>query len=294
MKDSVQFELLVADIQKELSPKATVKHNVKLQGHKSNKKRQIDVLLEEHVGQYKIRIAIECKNHHRPLDLKVVDGFVGLLDDVNIEKGVLVASNGFTKSAKTRADERGIVVYSPIDTDTHKWQSKLTIPTLCDFRSAAIAICFTSTAPMAFQLPVDFQETVAVFDESGNKLGYPFSMALSRWNDGVYSIEPGAYDHLPICDHDKIFIDNGYGQQMPVSLTANLTVKSEVYFGNLPITKIKGFRDEQTGAIITNAFTMGGLKPEEVEQKWKLLRNNEEPPTRPLFKITGLVGYHIE
>ena len=293
MKDSEQLEQLVANIQNELSPNATITHNVKLQGHKSGRERQIDVLLEDRIGQYHIRIAIECKDYKRPADVKAVESFLGLLDDIKVNKGVLVSPKGFTKAAKTRANERDIDLYSPIDTDPHKWQSKLTIPILCDFRSAAIAIRIETTAPIPFRLPVDFQETLAVFDERENELGYPIGMALSRWNNGAYPIEPGEHDRLPICNHTKIFVDNGYSQKMPVSLTACLNVESKIYFGSLPIARIKGFRDEQTDAIITNAFTTGELKPEEVEQKWKLLSDNEEALAKPVLKITGLVGYYV-
>jgi hypothetical protein len=49
------LEILVAKIQRQLAPEATVQHNVALVGRKSKIKRQIDVLVEQMVGQYRMR-----------------------------------------------------------------------------------------------------------------------------------------------------------------------------------------------------------------------------------------------
>ena len=95
-KSSVQLEQLVQKIQKQLAPQAEVLHNVKLPGRSSNEDRQIDVLVREKVGQYDINIIIECKDHKRPIDVKGVEEFAGLLNDVGAQKGVLVCPKGFS------------------------------------------------------------------------------------------------------------------------------------------------------------------------------------------------------
>jgi Restriction endonuclease len=135
--DSRELELLVAKIQKQLAPNAEVLHNVRLDGRLSRTKRQIDVLVRERIGQYEIQIIIDCKDHNRPVDVKGVEEFDGLFRDVGAQKGVLVCPNGFTETAKVRAEGLQIDLYSPFDTDAHKWQIRATIPALCDFRSAA-------------------------------------------------------------------------------------------------------------------------------------------------------------
>ena len=61
-RDSVELELLVQKIQKQLAPKSEVLHNIKLMGRRSKTKRQIDVLVREQVGQYEINIIIDCKD----------------------------------------------------------------------------------------------------------------------------------------------------------------------------------------------------------------------------------------
>jgi hypothetical protein len=65
-----------------LAPDAEVLHDVKLDGRFSNTKRQIDVLVRQRVGQYEMLIVIDCKDYARPLDVKAVEEFHGLCDDV--------------------------------------------------------------------------------------------------------------------------------------------------------------------------------------------------------------------
>src|SRR4051812_11704960 len=84
-----QLELLVAAIHRQLAPDATVTHNAKLPGLLSETTRQVDVLVEQKIGQYSMRIAIDCKDYGVPVDVKGVEEFDGLVKDI----GAQVASS---------------------------------------------------------------------------------------------------------------------------------------------------------------------------------------------------------
>jgi Restriction endonuclease len=118
-------------------------------GRRTQRLRQIDVLVKDKVAQFNINIIIDCKDYKHPVDVKGVEEFYGLLDDVGAQKGVLVCPKGFTDTAKVRAEGLQIDLYSPVDTEPHKWQVKVAIPALCDFRSAAISFGITFSVPTA-------------------------------------------------------------------------------------------------------------------------------------------------
>lgn len=63
-KDDADYKLekLVAKIQQDLAPHSKVTHNVRITG-KSGAQRQIDVLVEDKVGQYDVRIVLDCKDY---------------------------------------------------------------------------------------------------------------------------------------------------------------------------------------------------------------------------------------
>lgn len=81
-------------------PNATITHDVKLTGKLSKIERQIDVLIEESICGYKVRFAIECKDWNKPLDIGDVEQFVGKLNDIGVDKGIMVSRSGYSKAAK--------------------------------------------------------------------------------------------------------------------------------------------------------------------------------------------------
>jgi hypothetical protein len=290
-KDSSELEILVAKIQQQLAPGAEVHHDVRLPGKKSKRDRQIDVLVRQMIGQYEMLIVLDCKDHARPVDVIGVEAFHELLDDVGAHKGALVCPTGFTKAAKERATGYGVDLYSPVDTDPHKWQVMVAVPMLCDFRTAQIAFEIQAPAPKPFSMPYDFFNALMAFDsESKRELGIPMLVAMARWINGEFPTEPGEHEHLPLYGTPTVMVDNGYNDLVPVEIFVHLLVQQRLFFGALPIKRISGFKDELSGHLIANAFTTGIINPAEVETTWIQLRSEQDAPQPPLIKLVGLVG----
>ena len=59
-------------------------------------------------------IAIECKDYKVPVNVKDVEQFVGLIKDIGANKGVMVAANGFSGTAKRVGEKKklGLVSFS--------------------------------------------------------------------------------------------------------------------------------------------------------------------------------------
>jgi len=232
--DWQKLELLVASIQQQLAPGAKITHNAKVEGRLSETTRQIDVLVEQYVGQYQVRIALDCKDYRTPVDVKAIEEFHGLMMDIGAHRGALVCPAGFTKSAKKRAKRLGLELFSPADTDPHKWQVSLALPTICDFRATRIAFGVSSNAPMPMRLPARFYD-LNVLDATGKSLGRIFDLASTRWDEGEYPTEPGEHEKVPLLPFEGTTIENGYGSQIPVELTVSLFVTRQRYFGHIPI-----------------------------------------------------------
>lgn len=285
--DWQKLELLVADIQRQLAPGAKVTHNARVPGLDSETMRQVDVLVEQSVGQYSIRIALDCKDYSTPVDVKGVEEFHGLVVDIGAHKGALVCPAGFTKAAKKRAKRLAIDLYSPADTDPHKWQVSLALPTICDFRSTRIGFGISSSAPMPLRLPERFYELPA-FDSEHKQLGKIIDLATNHWDHGDYPTEPGTHEKVPLIPGIATQIDNGYGSLIPVDLTVSLFISRQRYVGHLPIDKLHGLRDEQTGSVISNAFEFRLLDPVQIQNQWIKLRDDEQPPYPVVLEVVGL------
>jgi hypothetical protein len=105
------YENGVADVLAYLAGgSATVYRDVRLSGMRSGRKRQIDVLVRGRIfGSADVTMIVDCKRRKKPVDVKAIDSFIGMVGDVGAEVGMIVTSSGSTAAAQARAKaERGI------------------------------------------------------------------------------------------------------------------------------------------------------------------------------------------
>lgn len=76
--------------------------NFKIIG-KSGVKHQIDVLTQQTAGTLITRTAIECKYLNKKITKDVVFKLSGIINDAEIEKGIIVSKSGFTRDAIAQA-----------------------------------------------------------------------------------------------------------------------------------------------------------------------------------------------
>jgi hypothetical protein len=84
-------------------PHATVSRNVKLLGRYSKQLRQIDVLIEEDADGVKVKWIIDCKLYNRKIDVKPVESFISMVEDIGADKGILITEIGYSETALNRA-----------------------------------------------------------------------------------------------------------------------------------------------------------------------------------------------
>lgn len=88
--------------------------NVVLEG-KSGGHHEIDVLAEKSDGIISVRVAVECKAWQQRVSKDVVSKLAMVMADLGINKGIVVALNGWHQGAKLAADSFGIDLWGPDD-----------------------------------------------------------------------------------------------------------------------------------------------------------------------------------
>lgn len=292
MKDSVELEKLVARIQSQLAPNSKVEHDVDLPTIDGKRTRQIDVLVTDYIGQYEFKIIIDCKDHSKKLGVRDVGTFHDLLLDVGAHRGVLVCPKGFTSGARDRANQLKIDLYSPIDTDSHKWQVTLSAPCIIDYRSAAISIRLSASSPHPWVIPYDMNEG-EYYNEDKIPLPSLYETMFNNWFEGKYPIEAGVHERQKIYEGRTLMRVNPQMDLIqPVDLSADVYVVQRYYFGYVKIDKISGFLDHRSGGIITNAFEFL-VDHQEVEMSWEIINSEKEAPVRPLIRSIGLIAHRL-
>ena len=97
------YEAEILEIFKGEYPRAQITANVKIQGRYSKVSRQCDVLIEDYVAGNRMRILIDGKYYNKKVNVKHVEAFLGMLEDINAQKGLLITNKGYSKAAINRA-----------------------------------------------------------------------------------------------------------------------------------------------------------------------------------------------
>lgn len=105
------YEEEIFDLLKETYKDATITFDQTLKGRYSQVYRQIDVLIESYIAGKKIRLIVDGKYFNKNIDVKAVESFISMVEDVDAKQGILITSKGFSPAAINRA------YYGPTDVE---------------------------------------------------------------------------------------------------------------------------------------------------------------------------------
>jgi tetratricopeptide (TPR) repeat protein len=97
------YEIEIHEQFQDMYPSARITHNVYLLGRYSKIERQIDILVEDYVAGDRIRIIVDAKYFSENIDVKEVECFIGMMEDVAADKGLLITQKGYSPAAINRA-----------------------------------------------------------------------------------------------------------------------------------------------------------------------------------------------
>jgi len=98
-----EYQEAVAVLYEQLEGFGTVHRNVNLPDLVTGQRRQVDVMIEMTERGHSLRMLIDAKFHSTPLDVKDVEEVAALSQAVGANKTIIVAANGFTSPAETKA-----------------------------------------------------------------------------------------------------------------------------------------------------------------------------------------------
>lgn len=284
-----RFEDIAARIQRDLSPGASVTQNDRIMGRNSGVLREIDIAIRKTVGQYNLLIVIDCKDYKRPVDVKDVEEFMGLAEDVAANKAAMIGAMGFTEAAKTRAMKAGIDLHRIIDTDPHEWQMYVTMPTLVDYREfSRFSLRVSSTSP-GFSVEYQDFRFMPIYNVKNERIGIVNNLLSELWSKGAISTKQGRHKDIPLADGVSTYIQSE-GLFHEVDIKAEVLVVRSLYFGQLAIEEIKGMSDEIKGGVYTKSFTTANISIKDVAEKWQKIESVDELSVEPILEV-GLVNH---
>ncbi|HRE59205.1 MAG TPA: restriction endonuclease [Candidatus Kapabacteria bacterium] len=98
-----EYENIIFEYFVKRYPNYEVSKNASIIGRYSKVPRQIDILIEGYVAGIRIRIIIDGKYFSENIDVKDVEMFLGMLNDCEANKGLLITQQGYSKASLNRA-----------------------------------------------------------------------------------------------------------------------------------------------------------------------------------------------
>lgn len=98
-----EYEAEIFERLREQFPDTELELDARLPGRISGVERQIDILARGNLMGTRPFAVVDCKHFSRPVDVTVVEAFLGLLADVGAHVGVLITNIGYSLAAQQRA-----------------------------------------------------------------------------------------------------------------------------------------------------------------------------------------------
>lgn len=235
---------------------ASITRNVQLPGSHSKRNRQIDVLIEDDVAGFPISIVVDAKDYARPLTVKHVDEFIGLLQDVNVQCGMLVTPIGYSKAARHRAHNSPGDIHLEVLSlaELRAWQAAGGIP-----YSGNNAICLL--APFGWILDIRGSHAyVAALHQRGRTLAEATQagewMYINFWHKDATASSVAELMAMHMAQKTRHYrAIETVERRGPVRKDGRRTAVLEARYDNMPFKEMIGYLDGDGVVVFFVLFT---------------------------------------
>jgi hypothetical protein len=265
-KDGKLFESLVAIIEqaKSTSPNLSFETHKRISDRITGESREIDILITITAEHHKVFIAIECRDHRRPITINQVEGFITKCSHTGINKGIFVSSTGFTKSALKKANFYGIDSLTLKEISNVSWLVEPKIR-LCQRRIVEVNFIFIHENIGGESL------TDIPIEDIRDKDGKPFSKDYfvqtirNEFNKNIDELEKGSnlqYDEFNgfpcdgqfcsiifLADWEGIFFVDTKSERLLQIQRVQVMIKYKIVNQDIPLTLLEYRNDDDNSHI---------------------------------------------
>lgn len=98
-----RYEKLISNRLEQKFPGCSITFDDSIFGVFSKTDRQIDISIRGELAGNKILGIVDCKYYSQKINVKAVEGFLGMLEDLNANIGIMITNNGYSKASINRS-----------------------------------------------------------------------------------------------------------------------------------------------------------------------------------------------
>jgi hypothetical protein len=121
-KRTNDFQTLIRTIYEQIVPEGgSVTESGMVPDREAGILREVDILVEHKYAGHEFRLIVECRDHSRSQTVDWIDGLIGKVKSLDVDKVVAVSSKGFSRSALRKAKENGIETLTLEEANETDW-----------------------------------------------------------------------------------------------------------------------------------------------------------------------------
>lgn len=97
-----EYEQKLFDFLKKTYPECEIEYDDSIFGIFSKIERQIDFAIRGNLAGKRILGIVDSKYYNKKIDVKVIESFIGMMQDVNANFGFMITNQGYSQAAKNR------------------------------------------------------------------------------------------------------------------------------------------------------------------------------------------------
>jgi hypothetical protein len=166
-KQSNDFQRLVKRIYNQIVPLgAKVTESAMVWDKSAETQREVDILVEYSYAGHPCNFVVECRDRSKKDSVEWIDGLIGKVRDLQVDKVIAVSSSGFSKSAQRKARAVNIETISMKDAEAIDWSKYKIRPAVLWFGDEEYTLhdvqvctgdCFRSVTPAELEAQVYVQ-----------------------------------------------------------------------------------------------------------------------------------------
>ncbi|MGJ1435627.1 restriction endonuclease [Sphingobacterium siyangense] len=100
--DWKKYEVNIYNTIRTAFPDSEIEYDDAILGIYSKVERQVDFAIRKTIVGKRVLGVVDCKYFGKNIDLKIVESFIGMIEDLNANFGILITNKGYSQAAKNR------------------------------------------------------------------------------------------------------------------------------------------------------------------------------------------------
>lgn len=122
-----------------------------------------------------------------------------------------------------------------------------------------------------------------ILRSDGTLIDYACNLVLDRWEDDTVPGEGGEHRDIPLTT-GSTFLPSPNGQ-FEATIRVNVQVREMIFFGQLPIQNVRGFKSELEDVMHIKSMETAPWIPEKIMREWQKVESTDQLAVKPVATL---------